>query len=703
MKPGKPAEEAKSYGPIALTSCIFKSFQKVTLQRIQWWAEAHNKLDSYQFGFRKMRSTTDSLALLTTNIHLAFRKKEFAVSLFADISGAYPNVNPQLLCESLTQKGLPAFVIENIRSSLMRRKLKATYGGILTDFRYTSKGLNQGDIWSPFLYILFTSDLREVVTEDEVLMLQYADDISLTVRHSSLREAIYKLQDAARNLEEKISQNGATLEPTKSQMVIFTRKTKIPEPQHILLRGGEVPIKKEAKFLGITMDPALNWKTHVANTQAKCRNRLKFIRSLTGHWWGAHPMTLKRTYTSLIRPMLDYGIEIYDPHSQEMWAKLESIQMEAARIITGAMKGLQDILVPKDEIFSSEIPLCYYVDYDARDLTIRLSADFPPENTITAEELEPIEIYNKLRQDHWKNFYVLATDGSRQANETPSVGSAMVDVNRSPEKAIINKLHSLASVYDAEIRMLQLAVNYLPEIENERKILILTDSKSLVAALHRRDISPYEPPELTKLRESISNIPKHKDIWIAWVPAHKSILPNEHADVAAKLAATMGLPHKMQQRYQNFLPEVRTHFYNEWQQLRCTAANHPIKPMGRFNLSLDRELTSRTWISLADECPRIFLSPLMRVRMGHTHAPASLHRFGIIDCPFCDRCGEEATKEHLINSCQFIDRLHFFEHLQENAVPEPHTFPSLLKTRRHIKIVITAFALLFEHNPHLKL
>ncbi|XP_052130097.1 uncharacterized protein LOC127751095 [Frankliniella occidentalis] len=700
-----------------------------------------------------MRSTTDSLALLTTNIHLAFRKKEFAVSLFADISGAYPNVNPQLLCESLTQKGLPAFVIENIRSSLMRRKLKATYGGILTDFRYTSKGLNQGDIWSPFLYILFTSDLREVVTEDEVLMLQYADDISLTVRHSSLREAIYKLQDAARNLEEKISQNGATLEPTKSQMVIFTRKTKIPEPQHILLRGGEVPIKKEAKFLGITMDPALNWKTHVANTQAKCRNRLKFIRSLTGHWWGAHPMTLKRTYTSLIRPMLDYGIEIYDPHSQEMWAKLESIQMEAARIITGAMKstprhallaetgempiqlrqryhiqksllkwqnegnnirtqtkyrhplfrGLQDILVPKDEIFSSEIPLCYYVDYDARDLTIRLSADFPPENTITAEELEPIEIYNKLRQDHWKNFYVLATDGSRQANETPSVGSAMVDVNRSPEKAIINKLHSLASVYDAEIRMLQLAVNYLPEIENERKILILTDSKSLVAALHRRDISPYEPPELTKLRESISNIPKHKDIWIAWVPAHKSILPNEHADVAAKLAATMGLPHKMQQRYQNFLPEVRTHFYNEWQQLRCTAANHPIKPMGRFNLSLDRELTSRTWISLADECPRIFLSPLMRVRMGHTHAPASLHRFGIIDCPFCDRCGEEATKEHLINSCQFIDRLHFFEHLQENAVPEPHTFPSLLKTRRHIKIVITAFALLFEHNPHLKL
>ncbi|KAE8738273.1 hypothetical protein FOCC_FOCC016249 [Frankliniella occidentalis] len=143
--------------------------------------------------------------------------QKVVATLFADIGGAYPNVNSALLCDKLRLKGLLEFVVLNIRRTLVNRSLQATHNGQLTLPRFTSKGLNQGDIWSPLLYILFTADLASGL-EDDCLVLQYADDIRVTCSHNSQREALYKLQDAARLLEQRIACNGAKLEPAKSQL-----------------------------------------------------------------------------------------------------------------------------------------------------------------------------------------------------------------------------------------------------------------------------------------------------------------------------------------------------------------------------------------------------------------------------------------------------------------------------------------------------
>ncbi|UYV62614.1 hypothetical protein LAZ67_2001324 [Cordylochernes scorpioides] len=51
--------------------------------------------------------------------------------------------------------------------------------------------------------------------------------------------------------------------------------------------------------------------------------------------WGADATTLKLTYTSLIRPILEYGYQIYGTASETNLKSLERIQLSAARIITG--------------------------------------------------------------------------------------------------------------------------------------------------------------------------------------------------------------------------------------------------------------------------------------------------------------------------------------------------------------------------------
>ncbi|GFV62086.1 uncharacterized protein TNCV_4108891 [Trichonephila clavipes] len=63
--------------------------------------------------------------------------------------------------------------------------------------------------------------------------------------------------------------------------------------------------------------------------------RLDLLKYIAGRDWGADAGTLRLTYTSLIRPVLEYGSQIYFSASRTNLAKLDRVQSSAARIITG--------------------------------------------------------------------------------------------------------------------------------------------------------------------------------------------------------------------------------------------------------------------------------------------------------------------------------------------------------------------------------
>ncbi|GBM72003.1 hypothetical protein AVEN_167737-1 [Araneus ventricosus] len=56
---------------------------------------------------------------------------------------------------------------------------------------------------------------------------------------------------------------------------------------------------------------------------------------MSGRGWGANSGTLRMTYTALIRPVLEYGYQVYQMACQTNLNKLEIVQLSTARIITG--------------------------------------------------------------------------------------------------------------------------------------------------------------------------------------------------------------------------------------------------------------------------------------------------------------------------------------------------------------------------------
>ena len=86
-------------------------------------------------------------------------------------------------------------------------------------------------------------------------------------------------------------------------------------------------------------DKRLTWKEHIQNTETRAKSRLAIMKKLTGTTWGADAKTLKKMYTGRVRPVLEYGMTAWSTTSTPNQERVNKVQKQAARIITGAMKS----------------------------------------------------------------------------------------------------------------------------------------------------------------------------------------------------------------------------------------------------------------------------------------------------------------------------------------------------------------------------
>ncbi|GFY11096.1 putative RNA-directed DNA polymerase from transposon BS [Trichonephila clavipes] len=101
------------------------------------------------------------------------------------------------------------------------------------------------------------------------------------------------------------------------------------------MESKSLPYEKHPKYLGYILDPEIFSNKHIDYVINKGRKRLDLLKYIAGRYWGADAGTLRLTYTSLIRPVLEYGSQIYFSASRTNLAKLPRVQSSAARIITG--------------------------------------------------------------------------------------------------------------------------------------------------------------------------------------------------------------------------------------------------------------------------------------------------------------------------------------------------------------------------------
>ena len=95
---------------------------------------------------------------------------------------------------------------------------------------------------------------------------------------------------------------------TKSIRVLFERrKSKKLKPQDVSYNGQVIPASTSVKFLGITFDSALTFKSHYHTLANIARHRLLKMNSIFTSTYGPSTSTLIHLYKSYIRSLFDYG------------------------------------------------------------------------------------------------------------------------------------------------------------------------------------------------------------------------------------------------------------------------------------------------------------------------------------------------------------------------------------------------------------
>lgn len=337
LKPSKDPSSEDSYRPICLLPCPRKLLEKMILNRLEPLIEKSGVLSKTQYGFRRGRGTRDCLALLATNVQIAFNRKEELAAVFLDVAGAYDSVIIDKLCSKLYSIGVPTFLSNFLLNLLSKKKMTFYLNNVAKISRDSYFGLPQGSCLSPFLFNIYTNDMDNCIA-DECYLIQYADDSVIWVAGKDRIVMQTSLQQSINNLVIWGDSHGFSYSNEKTELMVFSRK-RSPANLKVFLYGSEVKLVHETKYLGIWYDPKMTWKTHINYLLKKCQKRVNFLRTITGTWWGAHPKLLLTLYNTTILSVLEYGSFVFDQAAKTHMLKLCRLQNRCIRISLGLMQS----------------------------------------------------------------------------------------------------------------------------------------------------------------------------------------------------------------------------------------------------------------------------------------------------------------------------------------------------------------------------
>ena len=336
-KPNKEYTDPNSYRPIALTSCLCKTMERIVNNRLVYYLESNSVISNLQSGFRKQRCTTDQLVRFETWVREGLANREHVVVVLFDLEKAYDTTWRYGILSDLFKAGLRGYLPIFISKFLENRLFRVRVGSTLSEQFNQETGVPQGSILS---VTLFNLKINSIVTciRPGIDSSLYVDDFSACARSQQMRSIERQLQLCLNNLQKWSNENGFRFSTTKTVCIHFCNKRRIhPEPV-LLLNQQPIPIVTESKFLGVIFDKKLSFIPHLQNLRTKCMKTLNLLKVVSHKDWGGDSSTLLKLYRTLIRSKLDYGSIVYGSARKSYLQMLDPIQNLSLRLCLGAFR-----------------------------------------------------------------------------------------------------------------------------------------------------------------------------------------------------------------------------------------------------------------------------------------------------------------------------------------------------------------------------
>lgn len=299
-------KKLENYRPISLLSNISKIYEKVIYRRIYEFVTKYNIISNRQNAYTKNKTTTRAIYEVLEEILKGINEDSETVAVFMDLSKAFDSVNYNKLFIKLERMGIRGVTLDLIKSYLTNRKQRVVEDGSgvadFSDWGEVRRGVPQGSILGPLLFILYTNDVP-LITDH--LTTLYADDTSVVVRSSS-GDLAGEIGGIAAKFEDWFSQNDLKLNLSKTKFVKFSYFK--PEKTTVSIGGNEYIFNDYTKFLGVCVDSQLNWREHIDGLARGVSGFAYALRTVVSSIDRAAALT---AYYSYVESRLRYGIVIW--------------------------------------------------------------------------------------------------------------------------------------------------------------------------------------------------------------------------------------------------------------------------------------------------------------------------------------------------------------------------------------------------------
>lgn len=178
-----------------------------------------------------------------------------------DIEGTFDNVSFTAIDKAIERRNLHNIPRRWIRNYLSSRNICYEAYSRRTEVK-AKKGSPQGGVLSPTLWIMVMDNLLKKLQSAKFHVIGYADDLGVICRGKFLGTICERTQAALKIVETWCIETGLGVNPSKTELVVFTNKLRFDNFKPPILFGTKLERKDTVKYLGDTFNRRLNWSDH---------------------------------------------------------------------------------------------------------------------------------------------------------------------------------------------------------------------------------------------------------------------------------------------------------------------------------------------------------------------------------------------------------------------------------------------------------
>ena len=286
--------------------------------------ENYDLLSPTQHGFRQKRSCTSNLLLARDEWTKAVDGGNAVDVIYLDFSKAFDRVNHQVLLEKLYNYGVRGLALDWIAEFLGQRTMSVRVSDSLSAPIEVSRGVPQGSVLGPRLFLVFINDLPDVLGQETLL---FADDAKIW---KTLTEP-----GGSRMLQETL--NAAHKWSIENDIDFNVSKCKVMSLRHnsrfsYFLGNELLPHASTEKDLGVIVQEGLSCSINCAKASSTALKNVGLLRRVFGRF---DPQLFPRLLAAYVLPHTEYAVQAWNPWLQRDLKVLERPQRLATKMVKG--------------------------------------------------------------------------------------------------------------------------------------------------------------------------------------------------------------------------------------------------------------------------------------------------------------------------------------------------------------------------------